>query len=72
MHHRSPQIDYADAFTREAWLDGTAQADWWIVPFAGGPGRCPGAELGLQVTASALARCCARTTSARSARDSYR
>jgi cytochrome P450 len=55
VHNRNPQIDYADAFTPQAWLDGRATADWWIVPFSAGPGRCPGADLGSQVGASMLA-----------------
>ncbi|SEG97720.1 Cytochrome P450 [Nonomuraea solani] len=55
VHNRNPQIDYADAFTPQVWLDGRASADWWIVPFSGGPGRCPGADLGIQVGVSALA-----------------
>ncbi|MCK2218479.1 cytochrome P450 [Actinomadura sp. ATCC 31491] len=54
VHHRNPQLGYADAFTPEAWLDGRAQADWWIAPFLHGPGRCPGAELGIQFAAAAL------------------
>jgi cytochrome P450 len=55
VHSRNPQIDYADAFTPQAWLDGRASADWWIVPFSAGPGRCPGADLGGQVGAAVLA-----------------
>ncbi|MEV0617770.1 cytochrome P450 [Nonomuraea sp. NPDC050404] len=55
LHQRNPQIDHADAFTPDAWLDGRAAADWWIAPFSLGPGRCPGAELGTQVLATVLA-----------------
>ncbi|MGR6912643.1 cytochrome P450 [[Actinomadura] parvosata] len=55
VHARNPQIDYADAFTPEAWLDGRAAADWWIVPFSAGPGRCPGSDFGSTVMAAALA-----------------
>ncbi|WP_080043330.1 cytochrome P450 [[Actinomadura] parvosata] len=55
LHTRNPQIDYADAFTPEAWLDGRAAADWWIVPFSAGPGRCPGSDFGGTVGAAALA-----------------
>ncbi|GAA2624962.1 cytochrome P450 [Actinomadura fulvescens] len=55
VHHRNPQLDYADAFTPEAWLDGRAQQDWWIAPFSRGPGQCPGSDLGLQAGTAALA-----------------
>lgn len=54
VHHRSPQLEYADTFTPEVWLDGRVQADWRVAPFSGGPGRCPGAELGVQIAATAL------------------
>ncbi|WP_283135289.1 cytochrome P450 [Rhizohabitans arisaemae] len=45
--HRNPQLEYADRFTPEVWLDGRGQRDWWIHPFAKGPGECPGKGLGL-------------------------
>ncbi|MFC6929462.1 cytochrome P450 [Actinomadura yumaensis] len=31
-------LPFADAFAPEVWLDGTAEDDWSLVPFSGGPG----------------------------------
>jgi Cytochrome P450 len=44
-----------DAFEPERWLDGSAEQDWSLAPFSHGPGRCPGRDLVLLVTATVLA-----------------
>ncbi|MFD0467877.1 cytochrome P450 [Nonomuraea thailandensis] len=72
VHNRNPQIGYADAFTPQAWLDGRAAADWWIIPFSAGPGRCPEAISEARSAPRCWPRCCASTTSSRTARPSAR
>ncbi|HEU5128171.1 MAG TPA: cytochrome P450 [Glycomyces sp.] len=47
---------YADRFAPSIWTDGTAAADPALVPFSGGPARCPGRNLTLFTVTSALAR----------------
>ncbi|MFI6514715.1 cytochrome P450 [Spirillospora sp. NPDC050679] len=43
-------LPYADDFAPGAWLDGTAEADWSVIPFSAGPVECPGRNLVLLVT----------------------
>ncbi|MQA96116.1 MAG: cytochrome P450 [Streptosporangiales bacterium] len=50
------RLPYADVFTPRIWLDGTAQANWSLMPFSGGPAECPGRNLVLLVTSLFLAR----------------
>ncbi|MFD0688077.1 cytochrome P450 [Actinomadura fibrosa] len=40
-------LPYADSFAPGIWLDGTAEREWAVVPFSGGPGECPGRNLSL-------------------------
>lgn len=56
FHRDSERLDFADAFTPEAWLDGRADDDWALVPFSGGPVSCPGRNLVLLVASQFLAR----------------
>ncbi|MGW0804491.1 cytochrome P450 [Nonomuraea sp. NPDC002799] len=35
-HQRNPRLAYADTFTPEIWLDGTAAQEWWAMPGCGG------------------------------------
>lgn len=53
--HRDPRLPYADRFTPDIWLDGTARASWSLIPFSAGPGTCPGRNLVLLVTSTLLA-----------------
>jgi cytochrome P450 len=53
LHRDSETLPYADRFEPEVWLDGRARDEWSIVPFSGGPARCPGRDLVL-LTASAV------------------
>jgi cytochrome P450 len=53
--HRDPRLPYADRFTPDIWLDGTAQDSWSLIPFSAGPGACPGRNLVLMVTSTLLA-----------------
>ncbi|SDG34848.1 Cytochrome P450 [Sinosporangium album] len=55
LHHRNPQLGYADRFAPEAWISGEAGEDWWINPFSRGRGQCPGASLALLIGPAALA-----------------
>ncbi|MDA1358119.1 cytochrome P450 [Glycomyces luteolus] len=56
LFHRDPARRYADRFAPEIWVDGTAEEDPALVPFGGGPARCPGRNLVLFSVTSALAR----------------
>jgi cytochrome P450 len=56
LFHRDPSRPYADRFAPDIWLDGTAREDPALMPFSGGPARCPGRNLVLFCATSALAR----------------
>ncbi|MFC5829700.1 cytochrome P450 [Nonomuraea insulae] len=43
VHQRSPRLPYANTFTPEIWLDGTAADEWWARP------GCDGMHLTLAV-----------------------
>jgi cytochrome P450 len=54
--HRDPsRLDYADTFTPDVWLDGRAERHGGLVPFSGGPARCPAENLVLLTTSHLLA-----------------
>lgn len=53
--HRDPRLPYADRFSPQIWLDGTARDNWSLIPFSGGPAACPGRNLVLLVTSTMLA-----------------
>ncbi|GIJ51189.1 cytochrome P450 [Virgisporangium aliadipatigenens] len=54
--HRDPTaLDYADTFAPDVWLDGRAERHGGIVPFSGGPARCPAENLVLLTTSHLLA-----------------
>lgn len=54
--HRDPQtLAAADAFDPRAWQDGGHRTSEALVPFSGGPGRCPGRNLVLLTTSTLLA-----------------
>jgi Cytochrome P450 len=55
FHRDSETLPYADRFEPDVWLDGRARAEWSIVPFSGGPARCPGRDLVLLTTGAVLA-----------------
>nr|WP_125775716.1 cytochrome P450 [Antribacter gilvus] len=56
FHRDRERLDFADAFTPGAWLDGRAADDWGIVPFSGGPAVCAGRDLVLLVASRWLTR----------------
>lgn len=54
--HRDEQLlPYADRFAPGIWLDGRAAGNPSLLPFSGGPARCPGRDLVLLVTSTLLA-----------------
>ncbi|MFG3499249.1 cytochrome P450 [Streptomyces sp. NPDC047928] len=55
LFHRDDALPYADRFTPEIWLDGTAQDTQGLIPFSAGPGACPGEDVVLLITSSLLA-----------------
>jgi Cytochrome P450 len=55
LHRDSETLPYADRFEPDVWLDGRARGEWSIVPFSGGPARCPGRDLVLLTTSAVLA-----------------
>jgi len=56
FHRDHDRLASADGFAPGSWLDGTADADWALVPFSGGPVSCPGRNLVLLVASQTLAR----------------
>ncbi|MCD0452062.1 cytochrome P450 [Actinocorallia sp. API 0066] len=48
-------LPYADSFTPDVWLDGSAADSWSVVPFSGGPAECPGRDLVMLTTSVFLA-----------------
>jgi cytochrome P450 len=55
FHRDSETLPYADRFEPDVWLDGRAREEWSLVPFSGGPARCPGRDLVLLTTSAVLA-----------------
>ncbi|WP_211234888.1 cytochrome P450 [Glycomyces arizonensis] len=56
FHRDRERLPFADRFSPDVWTDGTAEADPALVPFSGGPARCPAENLTLFTVTSALAR----------------
>ncbi|MEU0272090.1 cytochrome P450 [Streptomyces sp. NPDC006307] len=62
LFHRDEALPYADRFTPEIWMDGTAQDTEALMPFGAGPGECPGQDLVLLVASTTLAALLERHT----------
>lgn len=56
FHRDSRTLSYADRFSPDIWLDGTARQNRALVPFSDGAGRCPGRNLVLLIVSTMLAR----------------
>lgn len=56
FHRDTRTLPYADRFSPDIWLDGTAQRNPALVPFSDGAGKCPGRNLVLFVVSTMLAR----------------
>jgi cytochrome P450 len=55
FHRDADRLPFADSFAPRIWIDGTADDLPALVPFSAGPARCPGADLVLFATSTALA-----------------
>lgn len=55
FHRDGESLPYADRFSPESWLDGSAQHKPALVPFSAGPGECPGRNVVLLVVSTMLA-----------------
>ncbi|MFI7275301.1 cytochrome P450 [Streptomyces sp. NPDC049879] len=55
FHRADPAGSCGDAFEPEIWLDGRAGRNPALVPFSGGPGRCPGEDVVLLTASTWLA-----------------
>jgi cytochrome P450 len=55
LHRDRDRHDYADRFSPERWVDGSAAGDWSFNHFSRGPQGCPGAALALALGGSVLA-----------------
>ncbi|RUR40810.1 cytochrome P450 [Vreelandella populi] len=55
FHRDDRQLDMANRFAPEIWLDPEQLKHWPLLPFSGGPGICPGRHIVLLVTSAVLA-----------------
>lgn len=55
LHRAASSGTPGDAFNPQAWLDGRAAQDTAVVPFSGGPARCPGENVVLLTATTWLA-----------------
>jgi hypothetical protein len=61
MFHRDDEaLDFANRFEPAAWLDGRADGPWPIVPFSEGPAGCPGRNVVLLTTSTAVSHLAGR------------
>lgn len=56
VFHRDPDLPFAHTFAPDIWLNGIAQQYPQLVPFSAGPAECPGRNLVLLTTSTALAQ----------------
>ena len=47
-------VDFANSFQPSIWLDGRADGSWPILPFSAGPAECPGRNVALLATSTAV------------------
>ncbi|WP_165952421.1 cytochrome P450 [Kribbella albertanoniae] len=62
FHRDDEALEFADRFEPDVWLDGRAEGDWPIIPFSEGPARCPGENVVLLTTSSAVSHLLDRNT----------
>lgn len=55
FHRDERHLDYAHRFEPGVWLRERHAGDWPLIPFSGGPARCPGQNLVLMLTSAMLA-----------------
>ncbi|WP_344233256.1 cytochrome P450 [Kribbella hippodromi] len=55
VFHRDPEaIDFANRFEPAVWLDGRDDTPWPLIPFSDGPAICPGRNVVLLTTSTAV------------------
>ncbi|MEU8227128.1 cytochrome P450 [Kribbella sp. NPDC048915] len=54
FHRDDKALDFADRFEPAIWLDGRADGPWPLIPFSEGPAGCPGRNLVLLTTSTAV------------------
>jgi cytochrome P450 len=54
FHRDDEELGFADRFEPGAWLDGRTDGPWPIIPFSGGPAGCPGRNVVLLTTSTAV------------------
>ncbi|QCQ91372.1 cytochrome P450 [Rhodococcus sp. SGAir0479] len=55
LHRDRDRFDFADAFAPDIWTDGRAEGLRTLLPFSAGPAECPGRNLALFASSTALA-----------------
>lgn len=56
FHRDARNLPYAHRFAPEVWLPERSEDDWPLIPFSGGPARCPGQNLVLMLSSTMLAQ----------------
>ncbi|MFF1818560.1 cytochrome P450 [Kribbella sp. NPDC058245] len=54
FHRDDEALEFADRFEPDIWLDRRTERAWPIIPFSAGPARCPGENVVLLTTSSAI------------------
>jgi cytochrome P450 len=54
FHRDDEALDFANSFEPGIWLDGRADGPWPIIPFSAGPAECPGRNVVLLTTSTAV------------------
>lgn len=60
FHRDDEALDFANRFEPEIWLDGRADGPWPIIPFSAGPAECPGRNVVLLATSTAVSHVAAQ------------
>jgi cytochrome P450 len=54
FHRDDDALDFANLFEPAVWLDGRSDGEWPIIPFSSGPAECPGRNVVLLTTSTAV------------------
>ncbi|MFI8567022.1 cytochrome P450 [Rhodococcus sp. NPDC078407] len=65
FHRDGRSLAYADAFDPDVWLDGRAESQRGFLPFSSGPAGCPGRNVALFTSSTALSRLVAQFSDCR-------
>ena len=60
FHRDDEALDFANDFEPAAWLDGRTDGSWPIIPFSEGPAGCPGENVVLLTTSTAVSHVATR------------